>query len=305
MFAACSMSMEDERSDIAPEGVLDFGATKRKMVRHVLGDYQALGISWPALVATDTPEKLKLDILAAVVGYQLGISPAYARKAYVSEEMLPEVPPEQVAYQEAYRAALQHVHDTIARLVGSESVPLGVFASSVALEKLRGTFEAAHLLYFNGSLFEGLAVSRLIVEQLAWATAVCRLESADDIRRIKPQSQIAVLKGLLPGAGRYYGSLSEFVHYDAEKHSYFLSLHSSGQLKLITAHAALAWSAGLGLLELADMFSIVFEHTQWDFMRSRENWTDRPRAVRDDRPFAKTAAQLRSEFEKLAKAPGR
>jgi hypothetical protein len=77
----------------------------------------------------------------------------------------------------------------------------------------------------KGGLYEPIAIARMLVEQIAWATKVRSMEVSEDVKNTSAQSSISDLKKISSGAGRLYGWMSEHAHwaYNAHIKSMFFS----------------------------------------------------------------------------------
>ncbi len=117
-------------------------------------------------------ESLRLNVRAAVVASTLRLSSVdYARRRYVSslEDPEPDEESPRAAYTTAYRSAKVYMSRLMEKLQTSErpDPSVGVFGASLVLERLEPSFFCAHFLYRMGHKYEGHAVARLILEQIA------------------------------------------------------------------------------------------------------------------------------------------
>jgi len=212
---------------------------------------------------TELPRNLHAAAVAA--GRRL-TSLDHVKKSY-TEAMEVEGPPTAAdAYNAAYRLARDHMRVTREGLVPNPLAPedhFGQFAAAVALQRLESGFRAAHLLYRLGLNLEGDAVSRQILEQLAWAAAVRPLASLNDIDAIEPQSEMGKLKALLPEAGKLYGWLSDIAHAGLAEHRAHFQIEADGRGAVLLSWGRLSTSARL-MLTLADAWVVVCEFTQAD-----------------------------------------
>jgi hypothetical protein len=70
----------------------------------------------------------------------------------------------------------------------------------------------------RGALFESVAIARMLIEQVAWATKVNGLDDILEIQNTSATKAVAHLKTLCPSAGRLYGWLSSHAHWTYEGH---------------------------------------------------------------------------------------
>lgn len=74
----------------------------------------------------------------------------------------------------------------------------------------------------RGALFEGLAIARMMLEQIAWAYVVSLSDDENAIHKTSATASISKLKGISRFSGNLYGWLSEHAHwtYDGHKKSF-------------------------------------------------------------------------------------
>lgn len=219
----------------------------------------------------------------------------YARSRYVDDVPAPERTDKHVPYVLAYKAAKEHVLRTIRKLrtEGRREPTVGVFGASLVLERLPSSFFSAHLLYRLGHKYEGHAVSRLILEQIAWAYAACKSDDMEFIEAISPTQSVGVLKRFLPSMGRLYGFLSLKTHIDYASHEEFLGVAGD---KNCVRHARPDFKEyAETVLALADAHSVVWEYSQAEYIdefNSVEPGPDSAFVPAPARPFLKTIAEL-------------
>lgn len=114
-------------------------------------------------------------------------------------------------YVESYLFAARHMAQAKEALQPAPSAEptFGIFAGSVAMERLEYSMLAAHTLYQLSLRYEGDAVARHMLEQIAWSVAVAPLDDESYVSRIEAQSQISHLTRLTsnPHPGKLYGAL--------------------------------------------------------------------------------------------------
>ena len=212
----------------------------------------------------------------------------YARKTYVKKEKAISHPNNiEREYINAYKSAKQYILRMISKL-SCEGLPLpsnGVFGAALVLERLTVSFFSAHILYRLGLRYEGHAVSRLILEQIAWAHAAYELDEIDDIKKIETTKTISSLKKVIPRCGPLYGCLSKETHIDYDSHGEFLRVENGKNVILQSQHQFNEYAQVV--LNLADMFGIVWELSQYKYLSDVEaievkndNFT-----VKTNRPF--------------------
>ena len=175
-------------------------------LRNLLEDFEIVGnIRKFALIhKRDYSSNLRDNIQAAITAETLRLSSIdYAKKRYCKTNSKDIHKTTSVdLYIKAYYIAKEYMRDLV-RGLETEDRPLptnGVFGAGLALERLRYSFFSAHLLYRLGHRYEGHAVSRLILEQIAWAYAAYTLDDVDTIANIKTTKAITTLKKCIPVA---------------------------------------------------------------------------------------------------------
>lgn len=179
---------------------------------------------------------LRENLRAAVVASTLHLqSLDYAKRRYCEAKDDDEhLNPTVVAYIGAYSASKAYVTRLLGK-VKTEGCPdptLGVFGASLALERLPPSFFCAHFLYRMGHSYEGHAVSRLILEQVAWAYAAHALDDLEAIKKIDTTRALSRLKRFAPVAGEMYGFLSKKTHIDYSSHREFLQVEDGRNVVL-------------------------------------------------------------------------
>jgi len=217
---------------------------------------------------------LKQNLTAVSVASTLGLASVdYARRTYVPNE------PSKIsggeggpvsthsAYVDAYQAARAYVLKCEEALTTNPDVELtmGTFAASVALERLRSGFTAAHTLYSLGLNIEGDAVARQVLEQIAWAIAASEVTSEEEVEKVSATRAISNLKRIAPYAGRLYGWLSDSVHAGLPQHRESFMTDESDRGFVISSWNRRPVAAQV-ILQLADLWVLAYERTQRDHM---------------------------------------
>lgn len=211
------------------------------------------------------------NLMAASLATSLGLkSVDRVRREYIRPELHEEqIDPARARYVEAYREAMRHI-DRCRRSLSTNknaTLTLGMYAGSVAMERLEHSFFAAHVLYQLRLRFEADAVARVILEQIAWSVAIAAAESHEDIDKHKPQSSINALKSLVtrPHPGRLYGALSQSTHADADMHQLIFDVDA--EERGVIKHGITDWTGSAGtMLILSDLWVIAYEAVQHDHL---------------------------------------
>lgn len=101
----------------------------------------------------------------------------------------------------------------------------GFFAAEVCLIRLFTSFRAVLIMIRMGMSFEAACLSRLILEQIAWAYSVYDLE--EGVFEVSPPKSITNLKNVIPYAGRLYGLLTKDAHITPSETPRYLDLENS------------------------------------------------------------------------------
>lgn len=270
-----------------------FDAGKR--VRELLEDFEVIATLTNMALIPTMPESdiFRDNIQTAVIASGLGLNSLdYTKKKYVASRNLPNKKKETNYYASAYKLAKHHIESALKKLQTKEEIPLGVFGSSNALQRLVSSFFSAHLLYSLGNAYEGHAVARLILEQIGWAYQAAPLIDREEIEAIKTTKSISKLKSFCPDAGELYGFLSNKTHISYDSHHEFMKVENDcNVVKLGQDHIAKYAEV---LLNLADMFVAVWEFSQYDYLNSVESVTKQ-----DNKIVLDTNRAFKQEINKI------
>lgn len=240
--------------------------------RGLMEDYRLMATAqFLVLVPRDSPEHLINNVRTALVASTLGLKNLdHAKRRYVRSalEAPVNVDPNIELYQKCYFTSKKHIQDTVLKLrtENRREPTLGEFGASLVLERLQTSFFSAHLLYRMGQKYEGHAVSRMILEQIAWAYAASKLDDIEKIERLSPTKSVSRLKEMYPDAGTLYGHLSRKTHIDYSSHLEFLTVEEEKNVVLHTQAEFQEYAAVT--LHLADVFSFVWEYSQKHYIES-------------------------------------
>ncbi len=273
----------------------------------ILEDFIAIGSPRAgALLSNDADPEFIRGVQAAIVSLEMGISLSYAEKRYVPPAGPIVLPKRYILFQGAYRTAVDHVSRIKKKWrqrPDEEQICSvgGIVFSNVALRRVEGTFRAAGLLFRIGYMLEARAVARTILEQVAWSYAVRDIIDFDQASKLSPTKCISELKKLLPYVGRLYGDLSEETHLGLEEHGRFLRIEGNTS-KVLFCHGEDSWESGLVLLNLADIWAVVFECSQRAFVLQPECWSAKINGfeLNKDRPMVKTIEEYYADADGIA-----
>jgi hypothetical protein len=143
--------------------------------------------------------------------------------------MSKRLPSETASARKLLRAVRYEVDRVIRELCNGDPRPdrLGLFASEAALVRLKTSFRSTAHVLRERYTFEAAVLSRLILEQIAWAYAVHSL-TGKAVFRVIPTKVIGQLKEVFPQAGQLYGMLSTYAHIDPEITNQYLDVWGDG-----------------------------------------------------------------------------
>lgn len=267
-------------------------------VRDLLEDFDFLGTQQHVALIKRSADlaDVRNNVQAALLASTLSLASVdYAKRRYCDVRTKVKADPLVQAYVRAYFATKMYVERVRRKLrtVGLPAPSAGVFTAAMVLERLPASFFCAHLLYRLGHRFEGHAISRLILEQIAWAYAAHSHTEVDEIESIEPNRAISELKRFAPDTGRLYGFLSDKTHIDYSSHLEFVSIEGG---KNVVWHAYPRYlEFAEVVLSLGDLYGLVWELSQFTYVKNPEAVELRKGKFlpREERPFvATTAARL-------------
>lgn len=142
-----------------------------------------------------------------------------------------------------------------------------LFACSAAILRLTNSFHGAVLCVRQSLHFETVAISRIILEQLAWIYSICRMsENEEDYSRIAPHKTIGRLKEIIPGAARGYGFLSKKGHIMFDETLRYIKVTTGGGLGIQLHDRCLSAQDAVNLLVLCDWLGIIGEYAYYDLL---------------------------------------
>jgi hypothetical protein len=279
-----------------------FSSDYSSYVHELLEDFEVLGQrKHMALICRDDDlVDLRANVLAASLTSYFGLKSVDSIKHQYADFLTADqddISRPQHAYVDAYRCVKKYIWKMHHKLKtkGLPQPSLGVFGAGLVLDRLLYSFFCAHFLYRLGHRYEGHAISRLILEQIAWAYAAHNLDDVKDIAKIKTTQSITSLKCLYPEASHLYGFLSKKTHIDYTNHFEFLRI-KNGKNAILHAQPEFEEYAQV-LFTLGDVFGIVWELSQFDYIKKHEAIEINKKGVvsiRSDRPFL---AEMRKHLE--------
>lgn len=136
---------------------------------------------------------------------------------------------------------------------------IGLMIADVNLMRFPITVQAITTLAHRGMLFEPIAILRNGIEQLAWIYAVHEMTDIEKIMALSASRCMSGLKKVYPTAGRIYGHLSRYAHWDPELHHNFVGDHE-GYIASIKAQCGFKARSLFFAVLISEMCVAVFEN---------------------------------------------
>jgi hypothetical protein len=133
----------------------------------------------------------------------------------------------------------------------------GAVAAYVAITRLQSSFKAACLLCEVGLSFEVFCISKLILEQIAWAYAVHSMKD-ESFSKVPPSKCISQLRSLFPQVGTWYGLINEHSHM-GESVIPDLARMEHDHLAIVLRDPQQALVSAFWVLRLADVLGVYVE----------------------------------------------
>jgi hypothetical protein len=254
-------------------------------------------------VARQAPLEFRKRVFAAAKSYTLGFSSVdYVYKRYSeywgelsSDSWRPS------ALISIASSIKSHVRSALERVRAIPDKPdhPGLFTAGVALYRLQFTFRAAILTTHNAFHYESAALTRMILEQLAWIIRIHRV-SDDAFYGIRPSACISELKTIYPLAGKLYGLLSKRAHIDPRTLGEYLSVED-GEIIAFKHYPFFLTEDAYLLLLVADVYvsttEIVYEELLDSFLHTRRQ-NGFPRLPDPSRPIMSVINHYRHAFRR-------
>jgi hypothetical protein len=245
----------EKPSSTGPEWARQFQLTSMADLDFVLGDQFGL----PVGAQNRSPEELKKRVATALISYWSGLkSMNYAYDRYVGPENFKEDRSLGARIGTFLEETIDNAETNLRKLTFREVIRLGDQIADVNLLRLAMTLRAAKLLANRGLLFETMCLSRFALEQLAWCYVCEQQDDESKILKLEATSCIKPLCRVYPTAGRLYGFLSKFAHWDPKWHHLFIKQEGS-QWAYIQASSQFKATALCHVLLIADIYLSVIE----------------------------------------------
>jgi hypothetical protein len=168
---------------------------------------------------------LKKKVLAAAIANKLGISLSYAEKRYVGESAISA--PRDLGlsreiddlFDQGPSQFCSYI-DALKENFVKESELLDDLANQFFYRNIAG-LDAAKKLSELGYLCEVAVILRSLIEQFAFAAKLRTLPVETELAKVKPVQCLNYLKSIEESAGRLYGLLSKYTHFEYDHHTHF------------------------------------------------------------------------------------
>jgi hypothetical protein len=195
-------------------------------IDHSTFDLVGFGKEAIGLPDSTTPD-LKRKILAAFIANKLRISLNHAEKRYVSGEEISQARELGLSrkidtlFGQGYSALCSYIED-LKQNCDDQSATLDDLSNQFFYRNMGG-LEAAKKLSDLGYLCEVAVILRSLLEQFAFAAKVRTLPFDAELEKVKSGACINYLKSIEPSAGRLYGLLSKYTHFEFDHHTHFFA----------------------------------------------------------------------------------
>ncbi len=212
------------------------------------------------IVPLHTSKELVNNIAAAKLAHHLGLSSIdYAKKKYVVCKDEENIDPIHVLFWQTS----QEIHEVIENIFNKRSVlnglpdAIGLVAAGVSFFRLQSSWKNYLILCSRGAKYDAFTILKLILEQLAWAITVYKINDAS-LFKIQPSASIRSLKFIKENVGKLYGDINEYAHISTKVIHEFVYFDDSDAHAVIASKEATLESLPYAF-ELADLMGIVNE----------------------------------------------
>jgi len=191
------------------------------LFQHGEYDFFFPNAQWEIGLKSTYPESLKKKIAAVLVSELMGLkSVDNVLKNYLSDVQYPEEDDARLDLR--IRAAVTKLISKFDALIFAISISGEVRGNRVIglLTLQRSVFSMDFLAFCGqrGALFEGVAIARMMLEQLAWSFSVAKSLDDNAVQKVSATRAISSLKSEIETAGLFYGWLSQHAHWHFDAH---------------------------------------------------------------------------------------
>jgi hypothetical protein len=215
---------------------------------------------------------LKRKVLAAAIATKLRISLSYAEKRYVGTDDISA--PRELGLSHMIDNLFDQGHsrfcsyiDSLKESFDDDTETLDDLSNQFFYRNMAG-LEAAKKLSDLGYLCEVAVILRSLVEQFAFAAKLRTLPIETEIEKVKPVQCLNYLKSVERTAGKLYGLLSKYTHFEFDHHTHFFGRSPEAVFTIQKDSVLRAYSTHLIFLTMLSMAKYVLSvgPTQFDII---------------------------------------
>lgn len=213
---------------------------------------------------------MKRKVLAAAIASKLGISLSYAEKRYVGTDDIR--PTRELGLSHTIDNLFDRAHsqfcsyiDLLKENFDDNTKTLDDFSNQFFYRSMAG-LKAAKTLSDLGYLCEVAVILRSLVEQFAFAAKLRTLSLETDLEKVRPVQCLNYLKTIDGAAGKLYGLLSKYTHFEFDHHTHFFGLSPGAGFTIQKDSVLRAYSTHLIFLTMLSMakYVLLVAPTQFD-----------------------------------------
>ncbi|WP_136618079.1 MULTISPECIES: hypothetical protein [Mesorhizobium] len=236
-------------------------------------------------VRKDYPARLREMISAAIVTYHLQNSSIdYVRRTYLKGLSYEEDAGGQFRIdRQCKQSFLKMVAASGAFLkeypsLAARDPTIGEWIGDLTLVRVEYSFERAFAEADKGALYECVAISRMILEQLCWVYCVRLLDDVDAVASKNATKCVGEAGRVFPIIGRLYGWLSDHAHWAYSAHLKVITQKEDQSAAMLASSQFKAIAYAM-LLVLAEVYlrvidSIARSNRKRALTATRKNWLE-------------------------------
>lgn len=184
-------------------------------------DFYFENMPWPIGLKSTHPVELKKRVAVAGMSFALGVrsmDSIYRKYSQFFDYEEPDEDRIDLRIQSFIRSKMALISDSIFRASEREGTKFPTLLAEWTLFRAPFSVQLAICCANRGSLFESSAVSRSILEQIAWSNYVLSVGDGVEIPDVSATYCVGSLKKDVPAAGRLYGWMSSHAHWAFNAH---------------------------------------------------------------------------------------
>ncbi|HEY9211301.1 MAG TPA: hypothetical protein VIQ29_00445 [Ancylobacter sp.] len=184
-------------------------------------DFYFENMPWPIGLKSTHPTELKKRVAVAGISVVLGarsMDSIYKKYSKIFDYEEPNENRIDLQIQEFVRKKMDLVSDSVLRSSEREGTKFSAILAEWTLFRTPFSMQLAFYCANRGSLFESSAVSRSILEQVAWASYILSVDEGVEIPDVSATWCVGNLRKDVPAAGRLYGWMSNHAHWAFNAH---------------------------------------------------------------------------------------